>query len=108
MKNFDCIRESLPEPNPTEETISYAAMEKLEQPNDRVVEFYEDKQIKALLHEMDDLVFKLKVFKDTLEQHAEDQEEEKMFPPAHQLFDDAPLESLDPQLAATRKTTQGV
>jgi hypothetical protein len=83
--------------------------EKEQQLEDLVLESYEAKQIETLLHEMDDLVFKLKTFKESLEHHAEDKEDEQMFPQAHERLDELAFEQFGQQLeAAKRKRTRVV
>jgi hemerythrin superfamily protein len=93
-----------------EEGVFYPAVEKHEQLKDLVLESYEEhKQIKGLLKEIDDLVIdsdkfepKLKVLQENVEHHAEEEEEGKMFPQVHELFDDAALEELGRKLEAAK------
>ena len=93
-----------------EETVFYPAMEKKEELKDMVLESYEEhKQIKTLLREMDALVSdseklepKLNVLKENVEHHAEEEEEDKMFPKVRELFDAAALEKLGQELEAAK------
>ena len=65
-------------------------------PTDIFLESYgEDVQMKTLLREMEDLVFKLNVLKNDVEQHAENQEGESV--PQVRDLDEAALEKLGNQ-----------
>ena len=93
-----------------EEGVFYPAMEKHEPLKDLLLESYEEaKQIKGLLKEMVDLVTdsekfepKLKVLRENVEHHAEEEEEGKMFPQVGELVDDAALEELGRKLEAAK------
>ena len=107
---FKQIKRALEAHARIEEGIFYPAMEKHAQLKDLVLESYEEhKQIKILLKEMDDLVTdseefepKLKVLQETVEHHAEEEEEGKMFPQVRELVDDAALEELGRKLEAAK------
>jgi len=103
---FKQIKRALDTHARIEETIFYPAMEKHEQLKHMVLESYEEhKQIKTLLREMEELVSdsekfepKLKVLKENVEHHPEEEEEGKLFPQVRELFDEAALEELGQQL----------
>jgi hemerythrin superfamily protein len=107
---FDRIKKALQTHTRIEEGVFYPAMEKKEELKDIVLESYEEhKQVKNLLSEMDALVSdsekfepKLKVLKEKVEHHAEEEEEGKMFPKARKLFDKAALEKLGQELEAAK------
>jgi hemerythrin superfamily protein len=106
----DRIKKALQTHTRIEEGVFYPAMEKTEELKDIVLESYEEhKQVKNLLSEMDALVSdsekfepKLKVLKEKVEHHAEEEEEGKMFPKARKLFDKAALEKLGQELEAAK------
>ena len=107
---FNQIKKALEAHARIEEGIFYPTMEKYEQLRDLVLESYEEhKQIKILLKEMDDLVTgsekfepKLRVLQEIVEHHAEEGEEETMFPQVRELLDDAALEQLGRKLEAAK------
>jgi len=107
---FNQIKKALQTHTRIEESIFYPAMEKKEELKDMVLESYEEhKQIKNLLSEMDTLVAdsqkfepKLKVLKENVEHHAEEEEEGKMFPKIRELFDDQYLKQLGQELEAAK------
>ncbi len=77
---------------------------------DRVLESLEEhKQVKTLLREMDNLSKdsekfepKLKVLRENVEHHAEEEEEEKMFPKVRKLFSAQQLQELGAELEAAK------
>ena len=93
-----------------EETIFYPAMEEHEDFKDLVLESIEEhKQVKRLRKEMSKLSSssekfkpKLKVLKDNVEQHAEEEEEQKWFPKIREEVDAADLEELGQHLEAAK------
>jgi len=93
-----------------EETVFYPAMEKYEELKDMVLEAIEEhKQVKTLLREMDELVSdsgkfepKLKVLMENVEHHAEEEEEDKMFPKVRELVDQTALDKLGQELEAAK------
>jgi hemerythrin HHE cation binding domain-containing protein len=107
---FAKIKKALETHTRIEEGIFYPAMEKREELKDMVLESLEEhKQVKTLLKEMDALVSdsekfepKLKVLQESVEHHAEEEEEGKMFPKARQLFDKAALERLGQELESAK------
>jgi hemerythrin superfamily protein len=107
---FKEIKEELETHARIEESVFYPAMEKHEELKDMVLESYEEhKQIKTLLGELDDLVSdsekfeaKLNVLKENVEHHAEEEEEDKMFPQVRELMDEAELEQLGQELEAAK------
>jgi hemerythrin superfamily protein len=109
-KVFEQIKKELETHTRIEENVFYPAMEKYEELKDMVLESYEEhKQVKTLLREMDDLVTdsekfepKLKVLKENVEHHAEEEEEGKMFPKIRELLDNAALEQLGQELEAAK------
>jgi hemerythrin superfamily protein len=107
---FKQIKKELETHARIEESIFYPAMEKHEELKDMVLEAIEEhKQVKTLLHEMDDLVAdsekfepKLKVLMENVEHHAEEEEEGNMFPKIRELLDDAALEQLGQELESAK------
>jgi iron-sulfur cluster repair protein YtfE (RIC family) len=93
-----------------EETIFYPAMEEHEDFEETILESIEEhKQVKTLLREMSKLSSsserfkaKLKVLKDNVEHHAEEEEEQKWFPKIRETVDAAELEDLGQQLEAAK------
>ena len=84
-------------------------MEEHEELREIVLESYEEhKQIKTLLREMDrssgeKFKAKLKVLKENVEHHAEEDEEGKLFPEVRKTVDKATLEQLGEELQAAKK-----
>lgn len=97
-----------------EETIFYPAMEKHDELRAIVREsLREHNEIKNLLREIDelgadsdDLEAKLEELRETVEHHAEDEEEGKMFPKIREIVDEKELEELGEQLEAAKGQTQ--
>ncbi len=95
-----------------EESIFYPAMAEHEELKDLVLESLEEhKQVKKLLREIDKLgknsqMFepKLKVLKENVEHHAEEEEEGKMFPKVRELIDAAELSELGAKLQRAKKS----
>jgi hypothetical protein len=89
-----------------EETVFYPAMEEHDELKEMVLESLEEhKQVKTVLRQMARLspsneTFrpKLKVLKDNVEHHAEEEEEGKMFPKIRQLINRTELEELGEEL----------
>ena len=85
-------------------------MEEREELKEMVLESFEEhKQVKTLLREMSRLgptsekfKAKLKVLGDNVEHHAEEEEEQIMFPKVRQLFNQAELEELGTELEAAK------
>ena len=94
-----------------EETIFYPAMEKYEDLKEMVQEAREEHQeIKILLQEMsaggDELKTDLEELMETVEHHAEDEEEGEMFPKIRELVDSQELERIGQQLQAAKGQRQ--
>lgn len=97
-----------------EETVFYPAMEKREELKDMVLESIEEhKQIKTLLKEIDGLKSdsekfepKLAVLMENVEHHAEEEEEDKMFPKVREIFSQEELEELGQELEAAKNKRQ--
>lgn len=93
-----------------EENVFYPAVQKKEELKDMVLESLEEhKQVKTLLREMDNLSKdsekfepKLKVLKENVEHHAEEEEEGKMFPKVRKLFSATELQELGAELEAAK------
>lgn len=93
-----------------EETIFYPAMQQHEELKDMVLESLEEhKQMKTVLRELGRLSAnsakfkpKLKVLRDDVEHHAEEEEEGKMFPKIRQLINRGKLEELGQELEAAK------
>ena len=93
-----------------EENVFYPVVEKHEELKDMVLESLEEhKQVKTLLREMDNLSKdsekfepKLKVLKENVEHHAEEEEEGKMFPKVRKLFSSRELQELGAELEAAK------
>jgi hemerythrin superfamily protein len=89
-------------------------MEKHEELKDMVLESKEEhKQIKTLLKEIDNLASdsekfepKLKVLMENVEHHAEEEEEQKMFPKIRQICSEEDLEELGQELEAAKTGQQ--
>jgi hemerythrin superfamily protein len=111
---FDQIKAELEMHTHIEETVFYPAVQKYEELKDMVLESIEEhRQVKTLLREMDNLVSdsekfepKLKVLTENVEHHAEEEEEQKMFPKLRQLMNRQELEQLGEELEATKSQRQ--
>jgi hemerythrin superfamily protein len=111
---FEEIKTELETHTRIEETIFYPAVAEHEELKDQVLESIEEhKQVKTLLKEMDNLTSdsekfepKLKVLMENVEHHAEEEEEEKMFPKVRKLFDSEELQELGAKLEAAKKGKQ--
>jgi hemerythrin superfamily protein len=107
---FDKIKTELETHARIEETVFYPAVQKNEELKDMVLESIEEhKQVKTLLREMDSLskdsekfAPKLKVLKENVEHHAEEEEEGKMFPKVRKLFSATELQKLGAELQAAK------
>jgi hypothetical protein len=107
---FDKIKNELETHARIEESVFYPAVQKHEELKDMVLESLEEhKQVKTLLGEMDNLSKdsekfepKLKVLKENVEHHAEEEEEEKMFPKVRKLFTAQELQELGAELEAAK------
>ena len=93
-----------------EETIFYPAVQEHEDLASMVFESIEEhRQVKTLLRDLtrgtagsDKFKAKLKVLKDNVEHHAEEEEEGKMFPKVREAFDRQELEDLGEELEAAK------
>ena len=102
---FEQIASALEAHTHIEETIFYPALQEQEELKDLVMEAFEEhKQVKTLIREMGNLTdgsekfdAKLKVMKENVEHHVEEEENE-MFPQVEQLFDESQLEELGQQM----------
>lgn len=111
---FDKIKTELETHTRIEETIFYPAVQEHQQLKDMVLESLEEhKQVKTLLKEMDALASdsekfepKLKVLKENVEHHAEEEEEGKMFPKLRELMNEQQLEDLGAELEAAKQNGQ--
>jgi hemerythrin superfamily protein len=107
---FDKIKTELETHARIEENVFYPAVQKNEELKDMVLESIEEhKQVKTLLREMDSLSKdsekfdpKLKVLKENVEHHAEEEEEGKMFPKVRKLFSAMELQELGAELEAAK------
>jgi hemerythrin superfamily protein len=107
---FQKIKNQLETHARIEENVFYPAVQKHEELKDMVLESLEEhKQVKTLLREMDNLSKdsekfepKLKVLKENVEHHAEEEEEEKMFPKVRKLFSASELQELGAELEAAK------
>ena len=107
---FDKIKNELETHARIEESVFYPAVQKHEELKDMVLESLEEhKQVKTLLREMDNLSKdsekfepKLKVLKENVEHHAEEEEEGKMFPKVRKLFNAQELQDLGAKLEASK------
>lgn len=107
---FKEIRTELETHARIEEAIFYPAMQEHDELKDMVLESLEEhKQVKTLLREMRNLSAgsekfapKLKVLKDNVEHHAEEEEEGKMFPKIRQIVDRNELQRLGEELEAAK------
>lgn len=94
-----------------EETIFYPAMEKYDDLKEMVEESREEHQeIKTLLEEIsadtDELESKLEELMETVEHHAEDEEEGEMFPKIIEIVDKQELERIGDQLQQAKGQVQ--
>jgi len=109
-KLFEQIKNELETHTHIEETIFYPAVQPHEELKDMVLEAFEEhKQVKTLLREISNLAdgsekfdAKLKVMKENVEHHVEEEESE-MFPKVEQIFSDQKLEELGQEMAAEKK-----
>lgn len=107
---FEKIKTELETHARIEENVFYPAVQKNEELKDMVLESIEEhKQVKTLLREMDNLSKdsekfepKLKVLKENVEHHAEEEEEGKMFPKVRKLFSATELQQLGAELQAAK------
>jgi hemerythrin superfamily protein len=107
---FEKIKTELETHARIEENVFYPAVQKNEELKDMVLESIEEhKQVKTLLREMDNLSKdsekfqpKLKVLKENVEHHAEEEEEGKMFPKVRKLFSATELQQLGAELEAAK------
>jgi hemerythrin superfamily protein len=114
QKLFEQIKTELETHARIEETVFYPAVQKHEELKDMVLESLEEhKQIKTLLREMENLASdsekfepKLKVLMENVEHHAEEEEEEKMFPKLRQIMGKQKLEQLGADLEAAKGQRQ--
>jgi hemerythrin superfamily protein len=111
---FEKIKTELETHARIEETVFYPAVQKNEELRDMVLESIEEhKQVKTLLREMDSLSKddekfepKLKVLKENVEHHAEEEEEGKMFPKVRKLFSPRELQELGAELEAAKGNSE--
>jgi hemerythrin-like domain-containing protein len=109
-KLFEQIKTELEAHAHLEETAFYPTLKQRDELKDLVLEALEEhKQVKTLLREIENLVegsekfdAKLKVLKDNVEHHVEEEENE-MFQKIRQVFQREELEQLGQELADTRK-----
>jgi hemerythrin superfamily protein len=109
-RTFERIKTELETHTYIEETVFYPALEKHEELKDLVKEAYEEhRQVKKLLTEIAALAegsekfdAKLKVMKENVEHHVEEEENE-LFPKVRSVFDDKKLEALGRELAAAKQ-----
>ncbi|HXG68755.1 MAG TPA: hemerythrin domain-containing protein [Blastocatellia bacterium] len=109
-KLFEQIKTELEAHAHLEETAFYPALKQRDELKDLVLEALEEhKQVKTLLREIENLVegsekfdAKLKVLKDNVEHHVEEEENE-MFQKIRQVFQREELEQLGQELADARK-----
>jgi iron-sulfur cluster repair protein YtfE (RIC family) len=93
-----------------EETIFYPAIKEAKETRDITLEAYEEHNVvKQLLAELDELSkddetwgAKLKVLKENVEHHVEEEEEE-MFPSAKEVLSPAQIEELGARMEASKK-----
>jgi hemerythrin superfamily protein len=111
---FEKIKTELETHARIEETVFYPAVQKNEELRDMVLESVEEhKQVKTLLREMDSLSKddekfepKLKVLKENVEHHAEEEEEAKMFPKVRKLLSPRELQELGAELEAAKGNSE--
>ena len=107
---FEQIKAELETHTHIEETIFYPALREHEELEDIVLEAFEEhKQVKTLLREISELAdgsekfdAKLKVMKENIEHHV-DEEEGEMFPQVEDLIDEDELEQLGTKMEAAKK-----
>jgi len=107
---FEKIKTELETHARIEQNIFYPAVQKNEELKDMVLESIEEhKQVKTLLREIDSLSRdsekfepKLKVLKENVEHHAEEEEEGKMFPKVRKLFSENELQELGAELETAK------
>ena len=107
---FKEIRAELDTHARIEESIFYPAVAEHEELKETILESIEEhKQVKTLLREMGRLgstsekfKAKLKVLADNVEHHAEEEEEQVMFPKVRKLMNSSELEELGEELAAAK------
>lgn len=107
---FTQIKNELDMHTELEETIFYPALEQREELKDLALEAYEEhRQVKTLLREIENLVdgsdkfdAKLKVLKDNVEHHVEEEESE-MFTQVERIFPASQLEQLGRQMQALKQ-----
>lgn len=106
---FEQIKTELETHTQIEETIFYPALEEEEELKDMVLEAYEEhKQVKTLLREISALSensekfeAKMKVMKENVEHHVEEEEQE-LFPKVEQFFDQQQLDTWGKEFAAAK------
>jgi hemerythrin superfamily protein len=109
-KIFKQIKKELEMHARIEESIFYPAMQEHEELEDMVDEaFAEHKKVKTLLREIDRLSpdgqkfeSKLKALMESVEHHAEEEEEGKMFPKVRKIVDRTTLEELGRELQSAK------
>ena len=107
---FEKIKTELETHAGIEEKVFYPAVQKNQELKDMVLESLEEhKQVKTLLREMDSLSEdsekfepKLKVLRENVEHHAEEEEEGKMFPKVRKLLSPTELQQLGAELEAAK------
>ncbi|MDQ3012810.1 MAG: hemerythrin domain-containing protein [Acidobacteriota bacterium] len=107
---FEQIKTELETHTHIEEAIFYPALQEQEELNDLVLEAFEEhKQVKTLLREISNLSdgsekfdAKLKVMKENVEHHVEEEENE-MFPQVEQFMDETQLEELGQRMEEEKK-----
>lgn len=108
---FEKIKTELEAHTHIEETVFYPRIEQYEELKDMVLESVEEhRQIKTLIREIGNLAdgsekfdAKIKVMQENVEHHAEEEEEDKMFPKLRKLMQRSELEELGQQLEAAKK-----
>lgn len=108
-KLFEQIAAELETHTHIEETIFYPALKEHDELKDIVLEAFEEhKQVKTLIREMGSLSdgsekfdAKLKVMKENVEHHVEEEENE-MFPQVEELFEESELEELGQKMEAAK------
>ena len=108
---FEQIRTELEIHTQLEETVLYPALQEYEELEEHVRESLEEhRQVKTLLQEIGRLTdgsekfdAKLKVMKENVEHHVEEEESE-LFPKAQQILSQEELEELEQEMETTRKS----